>query len=355
MTINPSFPIEAYATLTLANQADSSFSTLRQAMAQQAREHELQIREDTDTALCVEVASFGQLRITAQENGFSVYISAALPDRLFMLKDGFSENLEQLLPEAAKALRWSDSATQASLPPNLHFTTVQSITPIGTAFLRVRINGEDLSSFQDDAIHFRLVLPPAGCGEPVWPSLSENGTTVWPKGENALHRPVYTTRWIDRQAGLMDFDIFLHDGGRATEWVRSASVGEVLAIAGPGGGGIPQVSHILLFADETAFPAAARILASLPADSQGQATLVAAEGEACGYPISAPKGVQLTWRVRRDASDLAERALSARAAQPAHCFWFASEKSDVTPVRQAIKASPPAAGTSYIAAYWSKP
>jgi ferric-chelate reductase (NADPH) len=153
----------------------------------------------------------------------------------------------------------------------------------------------------------------------------------------------------------MDFDIFLHDGGRATEWVRRASVGDVLAIAGPGGGGIPQVSRILLFADETAFPAAARILASLPADSQGQVTLVAAEGEASGYPIRTPKGVQLTWLSRRDASDLAERTLSARATQPDHFFWFASEKSDVTPVRQAIKAAPPAAGTSYIAAYWSKP
>jgi NADPH-dependent ferric siderophore reductase len=350
MSINPSFPIEAFAPL-----ADSSFDALRQALAQQAREHELQIQEDTDEALCIEVASFGQIRITPLQNGISVHISAALPDRLFMLKDGFSENLAHLFPDAAKALRWSDSATQTSLPPNLHFTTVQSITPIGAAFLRVRVKGEDLSSFQDDAIHFRLVLPPAGTRDPVWPSLSENGTTVWPKGENALHRPVYTTRWIDHAAGLMDFDIFLHDGGRATDWVRNASVGDVLAIAGPGGGGIPQVSHILLFADETAFPAAARILANLPADSQGQATLVAAQGEACGYPVSAPQGVQVSWLSRHEAADLAERALSARAAKPDHFFWFASEKSDVTPVRQAIKANAPAQGTSYIAAYWSKP
>lgn len=366
MSISTAFPLEARAEL-----CDVGFSQLRAVMLQQAQAHELKILEDSDSAVSIEVTAFGQYRLAARGSGTVVTITAALPDRLFMLKDGFCDTLAQLLPKAAESLRWTQSASpsqtevaaprqpgqppQPQLPPNLHFTTVQSITSIGTAFLRVQVKADDLSSFQDDAIHFRLVLPPEGCSAPEWPSVSASGATLWPKGDKALHRPVYTTRWIDRAAGLMAFDIFLHAGGRATNWVRAAAVGDQLAIAGPGGGGLVQSNKIVLFADETAFPAAARILENLSADSQGQITLVAEQGAACGYPITAPKGVEVIWLTRSEAGDIAERALTARAALPDHFFWFAGEKSTVTPVRTAIKASDPAPGTTYIAAYWSQP
>ncbi|MEP2715645.1 siderophore-interacting protein [Pseudophaeobacter sp.] len=350
MTINPSFPIEATAVLK-----GLSYAAMRQVMLQQAREHELQVVENSECAVSIEVSAYGQYRLEPSEAGIRIQISAARPDRLFMLKDSFGDTLSLLLPDRAKELRWSDSATQPSRPPNLHFTTVQSITPVGTAFLRVRIKADDLSSFQDDAIHFRLLLPAADCTDPEWPSLSENGSTLWPKGEKALHRPAYTTRWIDRNAGLMDFDIFLHDGGRVTNWVRRARAGDQLVIAGPGGGGIPDSSKVCIFADETAFPAVARILEALPVDGSGQVTLVAAGGEACGYPITGPSGVTITWLTREEASDLSNRVLEAHAAHPDHFLWLASEKSDVTPVREALKANKPTPGTSYIAAYWSKP
>ena len=350
MTINPSFPIDATALLT-----GLSYAAMRQVMLHQAQEHELQVVEDSERAVSIEVPSFGQYRFEPADEGIRIRISAALPDRLFMLKDSFSETLTHLLPEAARELRWSDSATLPNRPPNLHFTRVVSITPVGTAFLRVRIKADDLSSFQDDAIHFRLLLPAADCTEPEWPSLSENGSTVWPKGEKALHRPAYTTRWIDRDSGLMDFDVFLHDGGRVTNWARAAGTGDLLVIAGPGGGGIPESSKVCIFADETAFPAVARILEPLPANSEGQVTLVAALGADCGYPISAPAGVTVTWLSRTEAHDLADRARAAHQEYPDHFLWLASEKSDVTPVREALKADKPAPGTSYLAAYWSKP
>ena len=349
MTINQNFPIDATALLT-----GLSYAAMRQVMLNQAQEHELQVVEDSETAVSIEVPSFGLYRFEPTQEGIRIRISAALPDRLFMLKDSFSETLTHLLPEAAKDLRWSDSATLSNRPPNLHFTRVVSITPVGTAFLRVRIRAEDLSSFQDDAIHFRLLLPAADCSEPEWPSLAENGATVWPKGEKALHRPAYTTRWIDRVSGLMDFDVFLHDGGRVTNWVRNASAGDLLVIAGPGGGGIPESSKVCIFADETAFPAVARILETLPANSEGQVTLIAANGADCGYPISAPAGVAVTWLSRAEAHDLADRARAAHQKHPDHFLWLASEKSDVTPVREALKANKPAPGTSYLAAYWSK-
>jgi ferric-chelate reductase (NADPH) len=63
------------------------------------------------------VLSFGQYRFEPAEGGIHIRISAALPDLLFMLKDSFSESLSHLFPEAAKDLRWSDSATLPNRSP----------------------------------------------------------------------------------------------------------------------------------------------------------------------------------------------------------------------------------------------
>lgn len=349
MTINPAFPLQANAELP-----ELPFAAVRQAVIAMAQEHELPVIEDGAAAVTVEIAGFGHYRFAARNGSTAISVSAAMPDRLHMLKDGIAAHLEEIQPGTSDALRWPDATAAGALPPNVHFTMVQSVTPVGRAFLRVQVKSPDLAGFQDDAIHFRLLLPPAGCTAPEWPRLSETGATVWPKGETALHRPVYTTRRICHEAGLMEFDIFLHDGGRATDWARQAAPGDRLAIAGPGGGGIPATSKILLYADETALPAAARILENLPRDTKGEAVLLSTEGKDCGYPVTAPTGVALTWLRRDGGHSLADRALAARKHAPGHYLWFACEKAEVQRLRAALQQNKPAPGTSYIAAYWSQ-
>ncbi len=349
MTVSPAFPLHADASLPVL-----PFAAVRPAIIGMAQEHELPVIQDSAVSVIVEVPAFGHYSFAAEGGGTAIRISAAMPDRLHMLKEGVAGHLDAFRPGASEALRWSDPSVVGALPPNVHFTAVQSVTPVGSTFLRVRVETPDLVSFQDDAIHFRLLLPPASCAVPEWPRVAENGATVWPKGEKALRRPVYTTRWICHEAGLMEFDIFLHDGGRAAEWARQAKSGDRLAIAGPGGGGVPETSKILLYADETALPAAARILENLPQDSQGEAVLLSEEGEGCGYPVTVPEGIALTWLRRRDGHSLAGRALAARKEFPSHFLWFACEKSDVQHLREALRQDKPAPGQSYIAAYWSQ-
>lgn len=220
MTINPAFPLQANAELP-----ELPFAAVRQAVIAMAQEHELPVIENSAAAVTVEIAGFGHYRFAARNGSTAISVSAAMPDRLHMLKDGIAAHLDEIQPGTSDALRWPDATAAGALPPNVHFTMVQSVTPVGRAFLRVQVKSPDLAGFQDDAIHFRLLLPPAGCTAPEWPRLSETGATVWPKGETALHRPVYTTRRICHEAGLMEFDIFLHDGGRATDWARQAAPG----------------------------------------------------------------------------------------------------------------------------------
>ncbi|WP_264211206.1 siderophore-interacting protein [Leisingera thetidis] len=348
MTPPPVFPLESRALLP-----GMSPAALRRMLLQQAQEHGLPVVEDSPERVTVEVPGFGHYRMAAHGSAAEAGVAAALPDRLFMLQEGLAEHLKTLQPGAAGALQWSGASAAGSLPPNVHFTTVRSVTPVGRCFLRVRVQGGDLSGFREDAIHFRLLLPPPGCAEPEWPKLGSNGAAQWPKGDKALHRPVYTTRWICHESAQMEFDIFLHDGGRAAEWARQAAAGDQLAIAGPGGGGIPRASRLLICADETALPAAARILQSLPAGSRGKATLMAAGGADCGYPVAAPEGVEVTWIRREDGGSLAARAVAERERHPGRFLWFGGEKAEAQRVRQAVKAARAEPANSYIAAYWS--
>lgn len=350
MTISPTFTLETRTTL-----AGLDFAALAGTMRQQAQVYELEILEDSAQRILVEVRDFGRLQAEARAEGCEVRLRAALPDRLQMLQDSFVEQLRGLQPQAAETLRWQGGEAAGAVPPNVHFTTVQSVAPLGRSFLRVTVKGDDLSGFQDDAIHFRLLLPPSDCETPEWPRLGENGATIWPKGEMALHRPVYTTRKICHQSGEMAFDIFVHEGGRATEWANRARPGDRLAIAGPGGGGIPDARKILLYGDETALPAIARILDSLPADASGAAVLLADGGADCGYPLTPPAGITLRWLDRRRGDALTELALAALPEHRDHFLWFAAEKSQTQPVRTAVKDAQADPATHYIAAYWSKP
>lgn len=348
MTVRPNFPQMAETTTT-----GLSFAELRPSILQTAQEHSLSVVENTNDHVRIETL-YGVIDFTSGECGTHIKISATKTDWLYILKDGLVEHLTEIFPNATKALNWSDHPQAETHPPNFHFTTVQSITPVGTCFMRVRIKATDWSSFRDESIHFRVVLPPEGLQNVEWPTYSKNGSTVWPKGDKTLHRPVYTARWVDHDNHLMDFDIFIHEGGRVTNWVQHAAVGDQLAIVGPNGGGIPKSKRILLFADETALPAATRILETLPDDTTGHAVLQAEHGAECAYAITAPTGVSIRWADRQTDPSLSDLALSLFADHPSHFVWFAGEKSDVRRVRPVVRSEESDPTNSYIAAYWSK-
>ncbi|MEP3329761.1 siderophore-interacting protein [Sedimentitalea sp.] len=331
--------------------AGVEFTTFSTVLRHRTTNQTVEQVKSSDTHLLLR-ARQGFVRFADHQKGVKITLFATRPERLQMLRDGLIDTLANAMPGMTESLRWTDTSETGTPPPNLHFATVCHVTPLGPAFLRIRVKADDLSSFQNDAIHFRFVLPPAGLQDVEWPYVGENGATVWPQGDKALHRPVYTTRWIDHDAGLMDFDVFLHDGGRVTDWAKAIRIGETVAFMGPGGGGIPQTDKIIALADETAFPAIARIAESLPAHSTGQLVLMAAGGIDCGYPIVVPDGVKLTWIDPEDRMALAEIAIAASAAEPDHYLWFAAEKAAAQQVREGYKTRGGNPQNAYIAGYW---
>ncbi|OED42743.1 hypothetical protein ACH42_11720 [Endozoicomonas sp. (ex Bugula neritina AB1)] len=327
---------------------------LRQKFTERAKKPHHAVKPTGDNGFSVRMKS-GLVFLSEQEGTIAVTASSDRPDKLFKLKGTFSHIIESMSPEIFQELSWENAPEVGSLPPNFQFTTVMSVTPVGP-FVRVRVKMPNLSFIDDTSIHFRVVLPPKGVKRPEWPYIDENGNSVAPKGEKALHRPVYTARKLYPETSEMEFDIFVHEGGRVTEWAQQIQPGERMAMIGRGGngGGFLDVEKVIMFGDETAFPAIAHILDHLPATATGEVTLEADKGAECGYPISAPAGVTINWIKRTGNGELAVAALSQIEQYPDHFLWFAAETQDALKVREAQKKKGKTPGEAYVRAYWSR-
>ncbi|WP_420004967.1 siderophore-interacting protein [Arenibacterium sp. LLYu02] len=334
---------------------DLPFATIHPVIRARATEHDLPILRDDAGEICIETA-YGTYAFVQEAAQTRVEIGSGRADWLYVLKESLSDTIAELSPAVAAAIRWSDAAASAgNLPPNFQFITVEEVTRIPGGFLRVRAVAEDLSHFTPDAIHFRLALPNPDLAYPEWPSLSDKGLTLWPKGAATLHRPVYTVREMDAASGHLLFDVFEHEGGRATEWARRVTPGTRVGLTGPGGGGIPETRALAIFADETGLPAVARILAALPADASGHVVLEMTDPRSEAYELPQHPGFTVQRRVAGAAEGLSASAIATLNANPELMIWYAAEKRGAQDLRAHLKASGRGTKDHYIAAYWSLP
>lgn len=322
-------------------------------MRAEAQEHGLKVTESAEGGLVMHT-DYGNYLLTPGAPAPFVAVETPRADWLFALKEGLTEKVAALTPETAQKMRWSDALPEGSRPPNFQFATLHDVAPVGRDFLRITLDVEHAATFDQDAIHFRLILPPAGDTSPEWPHIAANGATVWPKGDKGLHRPVYTVRALDLARNRLTFDLFVHAGGRATVWAQAAAPGARIGLTGPGGGGLCARDRVALYADETGFPAVARILEALPDAATGQAVLSARGGAGCGYDMPNHPGVTLVWTDGDTATDLADRAIAERATHAAHALWFAAEKAGAQKLRGWCRANDVNLSDDYVAAFWTQ-
>ena len=331
--------------------AELGFAPMQQMLLHEAQEHGLPVMAQEDGHLMVG-SPFGSFGITAREPGIRLHVRAQSEDNLSVLRDSLLEHLEHFLPHIMADLRWSDAPVAGSLPVNFQFAEVLAVEDLGVDFYRVQLKLARFATFKDESIHFRLVLPAPKVADPEWPSLKENGSIAWPKGEKELHRPVYTARTMDHETGILTVDIYRHDGGRASGWAAAAKPGDQVAMIGPGGSGILTTPQVTLCGDETAYPALARIVESLPEGAQGQVILANASG-ARDYPFPTRDGLEVSWCDAATGS-LAAAAQQAQTAKPEAFLWFASEAAEVAEMRKHIKAAGWSKESFYAAVYWVK-
>ena len=335
------------------------FATVQTEILARAAQFDLPVITNTDQETQI-ATDYGNYSFLLRDGVAHVQVGSSRADWLYVLKESLSDTIAELAPEVGAAMTWSDAQEQAGRrPPNFQFITIREVTQIAGGFLRVVADAEDLSQFTPDAIHFRLAMPDADLATPQWPYLSDTGLTVWPKGEALLHRPVYTVRDMDAATGQLVFDIFEHDGGRTTEWARRAQPGSQIGLTGPGGGGIPQTTAIRIYADETGFPAVARILADLPAQARGQVVLEHTHPSSTGYPLPEHPGFSVTHRTADPDQNLGALAITDLGDTPGpdldQMIWLAAEKAAAQTLRAHLKAAGVDSKKHYVAAYWTRP
>lgn len=283
---------------------------------------------DEGPGLSLTFGEGGRLRAAPQAGGVALEIDAADARGLYRLQQVALMFLDRAAPGARPvwSRQWADSR-----PPNLIEARLDSVRQISPRFRRVRLLSDDFARFGPEALHFRFLLPPLGRA-PVWPRIDEGGRTVWPSGEDAIHRPVYTFRDLDVQAGWADVDVFVHEGGRVTRWTEAAAPGAPVGLMGPAGRTLPAAGWVALFADQTGLPAVARHLAAMQAAARGAVFLLADPADRQDLP--APEGVRVTW-LDPAAGESLSGALAALAlpAGDAPYIWFAAEKAEADRAR----------------------
>lgn len=134
--------------------------------------------------------------------------------------------------------------------------TVQSIEQVTPRVRRIVFGGETLAGFNVSrpGAHIKLLFDTA------------LGKEAEPK-KSGWRMRTYTPRFFNPQTNELTVEFVLHGSGLASTWAAQAQLGEILTVAGPGGGmDIPgSLKAMVMLIDEAAMPAAGTVLEALPA------------------------------------------------------------------------------------------
>ncbi|HTX23475.1 MAG TPA: siderophore-interacting protein [Steroidobacteraceae bacterium] len=180
--------------------------------------------------------------------------------------------------------------------------------------VRVTFAGEELAGFgwNGPAAHIKLFFEaPRDSAAPSAPPAAP-GAPPEPEPMRATTR-TYTPRRFDASARELDVEFVLHGEGPASAWAEQAAEGQSLLIAGPGRSYPVDVAAdwYVLAGDDTAIPAIATILESLPTSMQALVLLeVADAAEVHPFQPIGPK-VDVRWMPRGPDPRNAGRELEA--------------------------------------------
>ncbi|MEN0083279.1 MAG: siderophore-interacting protein [Leifsonia sp.] len=230
----------------------------------------------------------------------------------------------------------TDRPRPAYRPYHAVVAEVRRLSPL---FTRVTFHCDDFEHFGTECLdqRIKLVFPlPDGSFSDLGVDDEEahfagDWYTRWRELPEHRRNPfrTYTVRAIDPVGCRLDIDFVVHaDGGPAARWLLAAEAGDELVVIGPDarsehrGVGIDwrpgDARELLLAGDETAAPAIASILESLPADRRAHAFIEVRHPEDV-IEFAAPAHATVTWLHRGDAA-------TGAALDPAVRRWLAANE-----------------------------
>ncbi|MFC9845366.1 siderophore-interacting protein [Streptomyces sp. NPDC060223] len=227
---------------------------------------------------------------------------------------------------------------------------------LGPSLARVTFAGPDLRAFasggQDQSLS--LFLPHPGQSEPRVPiELGDGWWQGWrelPDDVRAVMRS-YTLRAVRREPDEIDIDFVLHGvepgaatpAGPASRWAYEATPGDRVLLLGPAIEDNRAIRFrppedtdlVVIWADETAVPAASAILEALPAGTRARAWLEV-EHAADVQDLVVAADADISWLVRMDGSPMAVDAVRAAQLPPTErpYVWIAGESGQVKELRR---------------------
>ncbi|MEY7975105.1 siderophore-interacting protein [Streptomyces pilosus] len=259
--------------------------------------------------------------------------------------------------------------TAVAAPFRFFALQVAATRRLGPSLVRVTFTGPELREFRSEGRDqsLSLFLPHPGQGEPAVPlELGDQWWQGWrelPDDVRAVMRS-YTLRALRTDAGghtsAIDIDFVLHgvtgeggpaaEAGPASRWAARATAGDRVLLLGPAVADNRAIRFrppgdtdlVLLWADETALPATAAVLGTLPAGMRARVWLeVPHSGDVQDLPTAAD--AEITWLVRDataaadpGASPMALDGLRTAALPPAArpYVWIAGEAGCVKRLRR---------------------
>jgi NADPH-dependent ferric siderophore reductase len=189
---------------------------------------------------------------------------------------------------------------------------------LGPSLVRVTFAGDDLRAFRSDGRDqsLSLFLPHPGQPEPAVPfHLGDDWWHGWrelPDDVRAVMRS-YTLRALRRDPDEIDIDFVLHGvepgakapAGPASRWASRAAPGDQVVVLGPAVADNRAIRFrppadtdlVVMWADETAVPAASAILEQLPAGTPARVWLEAGHAGDI-QDLVTEADAEITWLVR---------------------------------------------------------
>lgn len=193
---------------------------------------------------------------------------------------------------------------------------VSAIRRLSPHFTRVSLRCDDFETFGTERLDQRIKLVFPLADGSFCRLESGDWYAEWRALPDERRNPfrTFTVRHVDQADRRLDIDFVVHDhdsadAGPASRWLAAATPGDELVIVGPdalspaNGVGIDwrpgEATELLIAGDETAAPAIANILETLPAGRRAHAFIeVPTERDALALDL--PAGVAVSWIARGD-------------------------------------------------------